>query len=57
MWATEDQLLIARNVALFIIIVEAVHFIHMKLLVEQAFPHRFAFHSKAFKTFHKFRIC
>jgi len=40
----------------FVIIFEAVRFTHMKLLVEQAFSHEFAFDKKAFKTFDKFRM-
>jgi len=60
MWVTEDQLRHYRKwfvCTFFVIIFEAVRFIHMKLLIEHAFPHRFAFHKKAFKTFDKFWIC
>jgi len=41
----------------FLIIFEAVCFIHMKLLVEQAFSHEFVFDRKAFKKFDEFRMC
>jgi len=37
-----------------VVIFEAVHFIHMKLLIEQTFPHRFAFNKKRWTNFEYF---
>jgi len=42
------------GLSFFLIIFEAVRFVCMKLLVEQAFSHEFVFDRKAFKTLDEF---
>ena len=56
-WGPAASLPEMTHLRFFDIIFEAVCFTHIKLLVEHAISHEYAFDNKAYKTLGEFRMC